>query len=279
MSLKSRMDEIRQLIDGFSGELAYSILDEQSGEIYNYRCDAVMPTASTMKVFCLARLLRMVQDGELSLDDPVIMSESNQVRGSGVLKELHLGLELTLRDACMLMVIVSDNTATNMVIDAVGGVAEVNRFLEEFGFEHCEIRNRLEFEKIKTAEDLAVATTGEFLQFLLFVRDSDYLNDAMKREYFNFLAHQQCVDQFPRYMPYNQYAAETYQPCEMQVYNKTGFMVEVRTDVGYIETAAGKKVTYAVFSDHCADKSFLAENEGNVVLGKIGRIVYEEILS
>ena len=277
MSLKECFPEIQKVIDQFSGEIAFSILDETGGEQIHYREDAVMPTASTMKVFCLAYLLHLVDEGKLSLDDLVILDENNQVRGSGILKELHLGLELTLRDACMLMVVVSDNTATNMVEDAVGGVDKVNVFLEEYGFSHCHINNRMDFAKIKTASDLAVATTKDFLEFLLFVRDSDYLSEESKKEYFDFLSHQQCVDQFPRYMPYNQYAAETYQPVEMHVYNKTGFMVEVRTDVGYLERN-GKKLVYAVFSDHCADKSFLAENEGNVAIGKIGKIIYDAIL-
>jgi len=276
--LKNCMPSIMEIVNNFSGVISFSILDKSTGERIDYNEKKAMATASTMKVFCLACLLQMVDEGKISLDDIVSVDETNYVRGSGVLKELHMGLELTLRDACMLMIIISDNIASNMVIDACGGVDAINRFIRKYGLKKTVINNRLDFSKINVASDLAVSPSEEFLSFLLKVQDEEMLSLEMKREFFNFLAHQQCVDQFPRYMPYNQYAPEVNQPLYMQVYNKTGFMVKVRVDTGYLEKD-GKWVVYAIMSDECADLSFLAENEGNVALGKIGKIVYDAMLA
>ncbi len=278
MKLSDQMPAIQKLVDGFSGRIAFSVLDEYANERIDYNEDVVMPTASTMKVFCLAKILQMVDEGSVTLDEKLELNEQNSVRGSGVLKELQLGLKLTVQDACMLMIIVSDNAATNMVIDRIGGIEEVNRFLAAYGFEKLKVNNRLDFAKIAEASDLAVATTAEFLRFLKLVKDSDMLSEQMKAKYFEILSHQQCVDQFPRYMPYNQYALDVGQPLEMQVYNKTGFMVGVRADVGYFEKD-GRTAVYAIMADNCEDLGFEAENEGTVCLGKIGKLVYEAVMS
>lgn len=278
MALKDIVKPIQNLIDGFSGITSYSIFNVGTGEQIEHAPETIMPTASTMKVFCLVKLLKMVDEGLINLDDVVTLNSENYVRGSGILKELHLGLTITVRDACMLMVIVSDNSATNMVIDLVGGVQAVNQFIKSCGLENSQINNRVDFTKVIVPSDLAVATTGEFLKFLKLVKDSALLSEEMKKQYFDILSRQQNLDQFPRYMPYNPYAAELSLPCDVRIFNKTGYVDTVRADVGYVERS-GKGIIYAVMSDQCKDHGFLPDNEANILHGRIGKLVYDEILA
>ncbi len=90
----------------------------------------VFPSASIIKVPLLIRALQHVQQGKLTLNQRIVMGGQDRVTGSGVLRELDAGLEPTLRDLLVLMTIVSDNTATNLVIKQLG-VEDVNAFLAE----------------------------------------------------------------------------------------------------------------------------------------------------
>ncbi len=80
----------------------------------------MFPTASVFKVPVIVELYGQVEAGRLSLDDRLILKDSIKVPGSGILKELSEGLEVTVRDLSRLMMILSDNTATDMLVERVG---------------------------------------------------------------------------------------------------------------------------------------------------------------
>lgn len=84
------------------------------------RGDRAFRSASTIKVPIMVELFRQVDAGTLRLDDRYALRDADRVPGSGVLQHLHAGLELTLDDLCTLMIAISDNTATNVLLDRVG---------------------------------------------------------------------------------------------------------------------------------------------------------------
>ncbi|WP_425145485.1 serine hydrolase [Deinococcus sp.] len=106
---------------GYAGRAALVILDARTGEtLHAEQPDEVFPAASTIKVPILIRALERCQSAELSLDERLTLEATDRVTGAGVLQELDAGLSLTLRDLLTLMIVVSDNTATNMVIGHLG---------------------------------------------------------------------------------------------------------------------------------------------------------------
>ncbi|GGR27836.1 serine hydrolase [Deinococcus ruber] len=106
---------------GYPGRAALVILDARSGELLHAEnADEPMPAASTIKVPILVRALERCQHGELHLGERLTMRAEDRVTGAGVLQELEPGLTPTLQDLLTLMIVVSDNTATNMVIEHVG---------------------------------------------------------------------------------------------------------------------------------------------------------------
>ena len=112
-----RIDEIVRSLDGVIG---YAVVDLTSGEQIAARLGREpFPTASAVKVAILYELLKRADEGNLALDAAKPLEPSQKVGGSGVLQHLTTP-SLSLRDHAALMMIVSDNTATNVVIDAVG---------------------------------------------------------------------------------------------------------------------------------------------------------------
>lgn len=277
-TLQTIKPELDKVAEKFSGIMGYTIVDETTGDCIGLNENRIFPTASTCKVWVLAYLLHLVDEGKLSLDDEVELNEGNMRGGSGVLKVFQLGLKMKLIDAATLMVVVSDNSATNICIDAVGGVDKVNEYVRSLGITDSVLKVRIEFELIINNTDLAETTPAQMVRFLRMVREGKVLSPEMTEVWMDILSKQQCLGQFPRYMDYSPYAAEFRQPKNVSVYSKTGFMVQARIDVGYIERN-GKWVTYAVFSDESNDTSFDVDQEGEIASGKIGKMVYDVVLS
>ncbi|GAA5438022.1 class A beta-lactamase-related serine hydrolase [Deinococcus aquaticus] len=115
---------------GFAGTVGLWVgtLDGQPVAVLNE--DRVFPAASTIKVPLLVMALQAAQRGDLSLDGRVTLRAEDRVPGAGVLHELGAGLALSWQDVLTLMIIVSDNTATNLVIEQLG-VDDVNDWLTE----------------------------------------------------------------------------------------------------------------------------------------------------
>ncbi|MCB9994078.1 MAG: serine hydrolase [Hyphomicrobiaceae bacterium] len=95
--------------------------------------DREMDTMSLIKVPVLVALTRAVDSGRLALSDPVVLADDDKRQGSGVLKHFDAGARFTLGDAARLMIVVSDNGATDLVLRALGGPAAVNQAMNEIG--------------------------------------------------------------------------------------------------------------------------------------------------
>lgn len=118
--------------DGFDGRLGAAILHLGTGEEASLNGDELFPTASVFKVPVIVELYRQVEAGVVSLHDRFILREGDKVPGSGVLKELSSGLSISLQDLTELMMIVSDNTATDLIIEKLG-MDKINEALRQLG--------------------------------------------------------------------------------------------------------------------------------------------------
>ncbi|MEW6421905.1 MAG: serine hydrolase [Deinococcota bacterium] len=117
---------------GYAGEVGVLITDLGGHELYALNPDRVFPAASTIKVPLLVLALSEAQAGRLDLGERVTLQAEDRVPGSGILHELMPGLTPTWQDLLTLMTVVSDNTATNLVIGRLG-LDRVNDWLSERG--------------------------------------------------------------------------------------------------------------------------------------------------
>ena len=131
-SLHTLEDELLRIGSAYSGKWTYALTELSSGESIGHDRDDVMPTASLIKVPVLTALYRAVDEGRVSLTDRIRYGDEHRCLGSGVLSRMSPGVEMTVRDAAVLMIIISDNGATNMVIDLVG-LEHVNETMRGFG--------------------------------------------------------------------------------------------------------------------------------------------------
>jgi beta-lactamase class A len=135
MSLNQALKEINSELEGHLGVSAKYLKDGREAEVNG---SMLFPTASVFKVPLLIEMYRQIEQGQIDLNEMVNLKEGHKVPGSGILKELEEGLSISVSDLSTLMMIVSDNTATDILLEKVGK-DNVNKMLDEFGFKKTRV--------------------------------------------------------------------------------------------------------------------------------------------
>lgn len=105
----------------------------ETGEEIAINADETMDTMSVIKIPLMTEVFRQLEAGKFKLTDRVILKDSEKRPGTGVIRSLDAGASLTIKDLITLMIIVSDNSATDMLFEKVGGVEPVNKLMQSYG--------------------------------------------------------------------------------------------------------------------------------------------------
>lgn len=270
---------------GASGQVGLVARHLESGQSLAWNPDRPVKTASTVKVAIHAALMRRVRRGLADLAAEVVVTASDQTGGSGILCVLRPGLRCTVADLCTLMIVVSDNTATNMVIDICGGVDAVNAELTELGFGSIKLDHKISYsvpplvaaerpQPVSHARPLAMATPAELCRLVTELHVGTVVDAAASAQIIEVLAHQQSLTQFPR--AYLDVAEPGDQPGPEGpgMAHKTGSVGGCRADIGLLYLPGdGGTVAFAAAADDLADRSMTALAEGNDIIGRLGAIV------
>ncbi|WP_313891081.1 serine hydrolase [Psychrobacillus sp.] len=135
MNLQSVLEDV---LKETTGSFGVAVQHLQTGEKASINPTQLYQMASSFKIPILATLLRDVDRGKLSLADQIEIGETDYVPGSGVLTQLSLGVKVTIKDLAMLMIIVSDNIATDRILRLVG-VENVSAYMKELGLVNLHI--------------------------------------------------------------------------------------------------------------------------------------------
>lgn len=269
--------EIQRLIDAFDGQAAYLARNLVTGEQAGHRPDAVMPTASTIKLVILAELFRQVDEGGIALDDPVTILPEDIRGGSGILKDLSRSLVASVRDHATLMTALSDNTST-MVLARLLGRERIEQSAREWGLTDTSLP--LERSDDWKAEDYAVSTCDDLVTLLAAIAEDRIISPEACAGIRDILLTQQFHEQIARYLPYNQYRREGYQhEGPLVVRSKSGFTADssgaVRVDAGIVEDGEAARWVICLMTAKCPEQGFVADHPGSILNGRISRLVYD----
>jgi beta-lactamase class A len=123
---------LNALCDALPFDTSWYLKDLAGGARADRRGDVPVPSASTRKISIMMAALKAVHDGKLALDQKVTIDAKYQDNDSGTFQHLTPGFWITFRDALVMMIIVSDNTATGLVVDLVG-LGDIQRFCDAVG--------------------------------------------------------------------------------------------------------------------------------------------------
>ena len=225
------------------------------GTRIEHRQDEQFITASTIKIAIMIELYRRVDAGESRLDDIYVLREEDICPGSGVMQGLHMGAELTLKDVCYLMMSISDNTATNVLIDHVGKDA-VNTTMRELGLKDAVLARKMRGGPAVECEGENLGTPAEFSLLINTILDGKAASAESCMAMLEMLKTQANSRRIGRYVP-----------AGMEWGSKTGSHTTTVNDVGFVMTQDGPLVI-SVFVEGIGDVV-----EGELLISQIAREV------
>jgi beta-lactamase class A len=207
---------------GLDGVMGLAIVDLTDGRKYLLHENDVYPQASSIKICVLAELYRQAQQGKLKLTDMYTVSAADLVQDSDIMGGLTPGVtQITLRDLATMMVAVSDNSATNVLIDRVG-MDNVNAFLSSQGLRDTRLRRKMMDLKAAGEGRENISTPNEMAKLLQALYQGKILNKEMTDDFFRVLATHK-----DSWIPRNL-------PDDLKIADKPGALEGVRNDSGVI---------------------------------------------
>ena len=246
------------------GVLGYSVSNLDTGERLSLRGDETFPTASLIKVPILVTLFDEVEQKQLSLDDPLTVLKIDQVPGSGVLQFMHPGMSLSVRDAAVLMSVLSDNTATNLLLDRVA-IRRVWQKMESLGLPHTKVHSKTFLRITSVAMDssvkygLGVSTPNEMARLFGLLAEGKAVDPAADSTMLDILRNNADGESMQRTVE------------GIVAPHKTGATDSVRTECALFRLQS--RVVACGFTKENRDIRWVVDNEGQVSLGKLGAAV------
>jgi beta-lactamase class A len=275
ITTREQVDHLIQILsDRVHGTLGVAAHNLQTGEEVTWQAERSMPTASTFKFPVLAEVFAQAAAGKLDLDERVPLLAGDQVGGSGTLRDFQPGVQPTLRDLATLMIVVSDNSATNMLLDRVGGPAAVNAAMQALGLPSIVVNRRLIFSGAPRGP-VAEAAPQDMMRLAVMLAEGSLVSAEASREMRAILAGQHYHDQFPRYLCLLPYAEDNEQPRLLRLLNKTGANGGLRADVGLLQLGDTDLVAFSVVCDTGPDETYRSEHPAAVINGLVGRVLLE----
>lgn len=273
MTLENR---IKRELTSYNGKMSFYARDFH-GKTILIDEEEEYETASVIKSFILLDLYEQVSRGEKDLEDQIVFEEKFRVEGSGVLHSLDSGLSMSAKNVAVLMIIVSDNTATNMMIDYLG-LDKINKTIEKYGFSSTKLFNPIDWELY---DDLGVTTARDYGDFFYKLNKGELVSqeaslemiEIFKKQHYNSMI----VKDFPQY-----YLSGDDAVCEadleIAVASKSGSMNACRNDGGIVYTPQGAYVIVMLHKDFY-DPLYHPGHEATLYGARVSRMVLEHFLA
>jgi beta-lactamase class A len=264
--LASKLDELAK---AHKGKVAIALKNLKTGESYALDADVPMPTASLIKFPVMIEAYRQAAEGKVDLEAPITLRKKDMVPGSGVLTyHFSDGATFPLVDAVHLMITYSDNTATNLVLDAIG-IGSTAATMEKLGFPNTKIHSKVYrrdtsvFPERSKVFGLGSTTAADMVKLFDDLHAKKLVDEKASEAMWNHLLTCDDKDKFPRLLPPN-----------VKIAFKTGSVDQSRTCAGVIETKGGP-VALCVLTTDNEDQSWGPDNAGDVLCAKAAKEVYD----
>jgi D-alanyl-D-alanine carboxypeptidase (penicillin-binding protein 5/6) len=266
---KTLGDVLKPAIERHEGEVGIAVKNLKTGETFEYQADKAMPTASLIKLPVMIATYEAIDKEKLNPSVMIELKKDDQVQGSGILtSHFSPGTKISLRDAIHLMIVYSDNTATNLVLDKLG-LNTTNECMERLDCPDTRINSKVfqgktSINKARSKQfGLGSTSAREMVKLCEMLYEKKLVTkDACKQ----MLAHMYaCEDKLkvPRFLPPG-----------TNVAHKTGSVPESRTDAGIIDTPCGP-IAYCILTNKNKDKRWTDDNAGDLFCAQTGSAIYQ----
>ncbi len=260
-TLRHKLDS---LVNSHHGVIGYSIIDIDNNVRMSRRGDETFPTASLIKVPILVTVYDLVAKGQLSLSDPLTVLKIDQVPGSGVLQYMHNGMALTIEDAAWLMITLSDNTATNILLDRII-IRRVWAKMDSLGLHNTKVHSKSFLRNSSVAIDssvkygLGVTTPNEMARLFELMALGKAVNPASDSAMLNILEHNENDDKLQRFN-YGARAA-----------HKSGETDQVRNECSLFYLR--NRLVVCALSKENKDTRYAVDTEAHLIIARMGEAI------
>lgn len=268
--------EFCKIVSDLDGNCGLYVEDMETGDIFTINAEKVFPAASIIKIPLLAALLADVEAGRISLDDKIPLSKKDWVSGTGIIKYLDDQYVPTVRDLATLMIIVSDNLATNKLISLVT-MERVNELCNHYGLKHTKLqRKMLDTEATRKGLD-NFTSAGDMCLLLKMLVQGKIVSAQASETIINTMKKQQYRSKLCALIP----AVPTYADFSVNdpipenrvvVANKTGGLPLTEHDVGIFILPGDKKYIIAMLTNQLK-----ADSYGIEAIAKVSLAAYEAL--
>jgi beta-lactamase class A len=275
-SLESKL---RGMIRGFAGTVSVYARNLDSGSEVGIEPDRRVRTASTIKLPIACALAAEVEARRARWDERLVIRAQDKVSGSGVLADFSDGETINLRDAQTLMIIVSDNTATNLILDRIGADA-VNNFMNSLGLTDTRSMRKIRGDgtQLKPAQGwsregekpenkkfgIGASTSREMVRLLELLEQGRVVSPAASKNLLSILERQQYKDGIGR------------RSGEMRIASKSGSLDALRSDVGIAYTSHGR-IAIAITVDDMPEIDYSPDNIGGKLISDLSQVLIAEL--
>jgi beta-lactamase class A len=269
-------EQVAALTKDFKGTVVLYAKNLKHGKEFEIGADTKVRTASTIKLPILAALESLVAAGKVKWDERIALKPEDKVSGSGVLASLSDNTELTVRNLAVLMIIVSDNTATNLILDRITADA-VNDYLDTIGLTVTRSNRKVRGDGTKLAAPtgwskagqkeenakfgLGVSSPREMVKLLEMLHQGKIVSPEASKDILAIMKDQQVKDGIGRHeLP------------DWTVASKSGSLDALRSDVGIVYTKSGP-IAMAITVDGMPVTDYSPDNAGDILISKIAQVV------
>jgi beta-lactamase class A len=257
------------LIQAHKGKVAVAVKNLRTGETFLYREDVPMPTASLIKFPVMVEAYRQAAEKKVDLGDMITLKKADKVPGSGILTtHFSDGASFPLLDAVHLMIVYSDNTATNLVLDKIG-IGSTAATMEAMGYPNTKIHSKVYrrdtsvFPERSKQFGLGSTTALEMIRLCEALQNRELISKDASEAMLKHMRQCDDKDKFPRFLPEG-----------TKIAFKTGSVDASKTAAGIIECPAGP-VAVCVMTDENEDRRWVTDNAGNRLCAEVAREVFE----
>lgn len=258
-------------------------ISDTKGNIIKHNENKKFESASCIKVFILIEYFKQIYENKKSINDYFIYEEKDNIDGvnSGIISSFDYNLKLTSKDYATLMIIYSDNIATNKMIEYLG-IDNINNTIKELGFNNTYLFNELNLIKyLKFGE----TTPFEYAKVYSMLLNNEIINEEVSKNCLEILKKQKFNDMLVKYFKTEDILFKGSEESNINyIASKSGTIVwtgnemkNSRIDGGIISTVYGDYVI-SIFISNLDDLRFNFDNVGIELGGKISKIVYDNFM-
>ncbi len=265
-------EKIQNEIKNFSGKVWIYAKNLDTGKDYSLRADEQVRTASTIKLPIMTEVFHQIAQGKINWTDEFTLTKQNKQAGSGTLGEFSDGAKVDLKSATHLMIVVSDNTATNLILDKVSS-NNVNAFMESLGLKQTKSLRKIGGGGDSKAYDeplnklfgIGVSSSKDMAKLLEMLERGEVVSKEASAEMIAILKRQQYTDGLAR---------NTFDTVPSAT--KSGALDRLRSDVGIIYTRRGR-IVMAITVDDMPVIHYSMDNAGNELIWRLSQILQDSL--